>query len=278
MTASSAGGGDRPIGVFDSGVGGLTVLRALAEILPNEELLYLGDTARLPYGTKSAATVSRYAIQASRVLVDRGVKLLVVACNTASALALDDLVHAFPTIDVIGVVRPGAEAACRASRSGRIVVLATESTASHGAYEREIRRIRPEANVMSKACSLFVSLAEEGWADGDIARSIAAEYLRPVLASRPGPDCLVLGCTHFPVLTASIRSVTGEGIAIVDSAETTAAAVASLLVERGLARSKAGPAVRTHFLATDSPDRFARVAPRFLPATLSPSEIELVDL
>jgi glutamate racemase len=276
MTSSSAGV-DRPIGVFDSGVGGLTVLRELADALPREELLYLGDTARLPYGTKSAATVSRYAIQASRVLVDRGVKLLVVACNTASALALDDLVEAFPTIDVIGVVRPGAGAACRASQSGRIVVLATEATASHGAYEREIRRIRPDANVTSKACSLFVSLAEEGWTDGGIARAVAAEYLRPVLDPGPAPDCLVLGCTHFPVLTAAIRSVTGDGIAIVDSAATTANAVARLLDERGLRRTHPSTE-RPRFLATDSTDRFARVASRFLPAALSPSQIELVDL
>ena len=269
---------DAPIGVFDSGVGGLTVLRALAERLPGEEILYLGDTARLPYGTKSAHTVSRYAIQATHVLVERGVKLLVVACNTASALAYDDLVAEYPRLPVIGVVRPGAEAACRASVSGRIVVLATEATASHGAYEREIRRIRPEAHVTSKACSLFVALAEEGWADGDIARAVASEYLRPLWDGNGAPDCLVLGCTHFPVLTKAIRSVTGDAVSIVDSAETTASAVAELLAAQELERPAAVPASRPHFLATDSPERFARVARRFLPEALSPGEIELVDL
>jgi glutamate racemase len=268
-----------PIGVFDSGVGGLTVLGALREELPNESLVYLGDTARLPYGTKSPETVSRYAIQASRALVGQGVKLLVVACNTASALAMERLSEAFRELPVIGVVRPGAEAAGRASRSGRIAVVATESTASHGAYEREIRRVRPDAVVTSRGCSLFVALAEEGWTHGPIAEAVAREYLTPMfdvaLATRP--DCLVLGCTHFPALADTIASVVGASVRIVDSAATTAAAVRAELERRGTLRVAASkPTIR--LIATDAPDRFARVAARFLPEEHLPAEIELLDL
>lgn len=265
-----------PIGVFDSGVGGLTVLRALREELPSESLLYLGDTARLPYGTKSANTVARYAIQAAGHLVDRGIKLLVVACNTASALALDELTAAFSDIPVLGVVEPGAEAAVRESRSGRIVVLATESTARHGAYERAIRQRRPDADVVSKGCSVFVSLAEEGWAHGPVAELVAHEYLDDVLRAHR-PDCLVLGCTHFPVLAETIRLVAGEGVALVDSAATTAVAVRRELALRGIAAPE-GTAGALHLFATDSPERFHRVAERFLPNGILPGHVELVDL
>ena len=266
-----------PIGVFDSGVGGLTVLRALREVLPAEPLCYLGDTARLPYGTKSAETVRRYAIQASHALVDRGVKMLVVACNTASALAIEALEREFAPVPVIGVVRPGAEAAAAASRSGRIGVLATESTARGGAYEREIRRVRPDAQVVSCGCSVFVALAEEGWSHGPIAESVAREYVAPLLAEH-APDCLLLGCTHFPVLADVIAAAAGPGIRIVDSAATTAIAVREELVRRGLSAPAGGTPPRTHLLATDSPQRFERVASRFLPPELAPHEIELVDL
>jgi glutamate racemase len=265
-----------PIGVFDSGVGGLTVLRALREELPHESLLYLGDTARLPYGTKSANTVARYAIQAAGHLVEHGIKLLVVACNTASALALDELTAAFPSIPVLGVVEPGAEAACRESRAGRIVVLATESTARDGAYERAIRRRRPEADVVSKGCSVFVSLAEEGWGHGPVAELVAHEYLDDVLREHR-PDCLVLGCTHFPVLADVIRRVAGEGVSLVDSAATTAVAVRRELARRGIAAVRKG-AGSIRLFATDSPDRFHRVAGRFLPNGLLPDGVELVDL
>jgi glutamate racemase len=265
-----------PIGVFDSGVGGLTVLRALREQLPAESLLYLGDTARLPYGTKSAGTVARYAIQAAGHLVDRGIKLLVVACNTASALALDDLVAAFSEIPLLGVVEPGAEAACRQSRAGRIVVLATESTAKNGAYERAIRERRPDADVVSKGCSVFVALAEEGWTHGAVAEMVAHEYMDDVLKEHR-PDCVVLGCTHFPVLADVIQRVAGEGVALVDSAATTAAAVRRELAARGIA-TPAGGAGETKLFATDSPERFHRVAHRFLPTGLVPEHVELVDL
>lgn len=267
---------DLPIGVFDSGVGGLTVLRALRAELPDESLLYLGDTARLPYGTKSASTVSRYAIQAAGHLVERGIKLLVVACNTASALALKDLANAFPRIPVLGVVEPGAEAAARASKSGRIAVLATESTARDGAYERAIRRLRPEANVVSKGCSVFVALAEEGWSHGPVAELVAREYLTDVLAQHR-PDCVLLGCTHFPVLAESIARVAGPGVEVVDSARTAAAAVGRELEERALAAPR-GAASSVRLFVTDSPDRFRRVAERFLGADSAQRDVELVDL
>ncbi len=268
----------RPIGIFDSGVGGLTVLRAIREELPGESLLYLGDTARLPYGTKSPSTVTRYAIQAARVLADKGIKLLVVACNTASALALDELRTEFEGLPVVGVVEPGAEAAAGVSRSGRIAVVSTESTAAHGAYEKAIRAIRPDAEVTSRGCSLFVALAEEGWSHGPIAEAVAREYLEPVIAEHE-PDTLVLGCTHFPVLAETLRKVVGPDLAIVDSAATTARAVRGILDAQDLARpadAEDRPTIR--LFATDAPDRFDRVAGRFLPPDAIPHVIELVDL
>jgi glutamate racemase len=268
-----------PVGVFDSGVGGLTVLTAVARRLPGESLLYLGDTARLPYGTKSPGTVARYAVQAAGLLVGRGVKLLVVACNTASAHALGALGQAFPTLPVVGVIEPGAAAACAASPSGRIAVIATEGTVAGRAYERAIAARRPEAQVVSRACGLFVGLAEEGWAAGPIAEAVAHRYLGPIFEAAPParPDCLVLGCTHFPLLVAAIRAVVGPEVAIVDSASTTAEAVAQRLACGGLAAAP-GSIATVQLLATDAPDRFARVAASFLPTPVSPDRIELVDL
>ena len=275
-----------PIGVFDSGVGGLTVLRALREALPREPLLYLGDTARLPYGSKSAATVVRYAEQAARVLVARGVKLLVIACNTASAVALEHLAEVFRPLPVIGVVEPGADAACKASRSGEIVVIATEGTVRGGAYERAIRARRADARVVSTACSLFVALAEEGWTAGPIAEAIARRYLEDLLRQHPAADCMVLGCTHFPVLRAAISAVVGARLTLVDSAETTARVVAAELAARGLLHPEAATTPRApvacHFLATDAPARFARVGAVFMGEALAPAltaeAVELVDL
>jgi glutamate racemase len=266
-----------PIGVFDSGVGGLTVLRALRAHLPREPLCYLGDTARLPYGTKSPETVRRYAIRAAHGLVDRGVKMLVVACNTASALALEALEREFASVPVVGVVRPGARAAAAASKTGRIGVLATESTARGGAYEREILAERPDAVVASRGCSVFVALAEEGWSHGPVAEAAAREYVGP-LVKEHRPDCLLLGCTHFPVLADVIGEVAGAGVRIVDSAETTAAAVAHEILRRNLAVPEGIAPPPPRLMATDSPERFERVAARFLPPELVPHEIELVDL
>jgi glutamate racemase len=266
-----------PIGVFDSGIGGLTVLRALRRELPDESFLYLGDTARLPYGTKSAATVLRYSLQASELLVARGIKCLVIACNTAAAVAVEALTARFAPLPVIGVIKPGAAAGCEASRSGHIAVLATEGTVRGGAYQRAITTIRPSATVIAQACSLFVALAEEGWTEGPIVEAIAHRYLDMLLDADPGIDTLLLGCTHFPVLVPALCKVVGSAISIVDSADTTAAAMRGLLPQHQPARADAGLR-RVTLLATDAPERFARVGAGFLGEPFSAVDVELVDV
>lgn len=270
----------RPIGVFDSGVGGLTVLDALRSRLPGEQFLYLGDTARLPYGSKSPETVRRYARQAAGRLVERGVKLLVIACNTASAVAVDDLARAFAPLPVLGVIEPGAEAACLASVTGHVLVTGTEGTVTGGAYQRALIGRRPDLKVDAVACPLFVALAEEGWTDGPIAEAVARRYLEIELAGpeRTRVDTLVLGCTHFPVLRGVIERVCGPGVNLVDSARTTAEAVASALHDRGLLARAGAEAGAVRFLATDAPERFARVGGVFLGAPIQVADVELVDL
>jgi glutamate racemase len=268
-----------PVGVFDSGVGGLTVLRAMIRRLPHEDMLYLGDTARLPYGTKSSRTVARYAAQAAAKLVEKRIKLLVVACNTASAAALEDLQALWPELPVIGVLDPGARAACAASRNGSIAVIATESTIGNQAYSKAILGINPQARVSAGACSLFVSLAEEGWLDGPIPEAVAERYLAPLFAEAtpPKPDCLLLGCTHFPALLSPIRKALGKETRIVDSAETTAAAVEEALRGLGALNPQSEPG-RTGFMTTDDPQRFARTGAVFLGRPLRMEDIELVNL
>jgi len=262
-----------PIGVFDSGIGGLTVLRALRQAMPGERFVYLGDTARLPYGTKTAGTVARYALQAGGELVRRGIKCLVVACNTASSAALPALREAYAPLPVLGVIDPGAVAAVQASRTGRIGVLATEATVRSGAYERAILALRPDAQVTSVPATLFVALAEEGWIDGDVATLTARRYLAELATAAGAFDTLVLGCTHFPPFVPLLRELLPPGCVIVDSAATTAMAVRQLFAAEGL---PAAPAPR--LLATDGLERFARVGSRFLGATLDPGDIERVDL
>lgn len=252
----------QPIGIFDSGVGGLTVCRELMRRLPAEPLLYLGDTARVPYGTKSAGIVTQYALEAAGFLCEKGVKLLVVACNTASAVALPQLRARFD-VPVLGVIEPGARAAV-ARGARRIGVLGTEGTIHSGAYERAIRQIDAEVNVFSVACPLFVPLAEEGWATHPVAEQIAAEYLAPLL--REKIDALVLGCTHYPLLIQAIRRVVGSQVEIVDSAASTAGEVAQLLEAQAL---QAGVfSGRQQFFVTDVPARFRRIGSEFLGATL----------
>jgi len=269
---------DAPIGVFDSGVGGLTVLKALEAALPNERFVYLGDTARLPYGTKSAVTVQRYAVQAARALVDRGVKALVIACNTASAVALDALRHAYAPLPVFGVVEPGAEAAVRASKRGRIAVIATESTVTGGAYQRAILARRSDARVLARPCPLLVSLAEEGWTSGDVPERVVDAYLGAWLHEDADPDCLLLGCTHFPILAPLIERAGGAGLTLVDSAATTAIAVSSALASNGLAMQRRSGGAQRQLLATDGRERFARVGRHFLGEALTADAVELVDL
>ncbi|MBC7954097.1 MAG: glutamate racemase [Rhodospirillaceae bacterium] len=270
---------DLPIGVFDSGIGGLTVLKALRERLPGESLIYLGDTARLPYGTKSAAAISHYAVQAAHALVSTGIKALVVADNTSSALALETLRTEFPGLPVIGVVEPGATAAGHASANGRIVVIATESTVQAGSYPRAVLNSRPGAQVRSLACPLFVSMTEEGMVDGPIAEQIARHYLAPLFLD-PEPalrgDCLLLGCTHFPALAPLLHDLLGPEVAIVDSATTTASAVEDVLTHRRLAATHGTPHIR--YMSTDAPDRFARIAAIFVPWPLTAEQVELVDI
>jgi glutamate racemase len=263
-------------------VGGLTVLRALQERLPLERFVYLGDTARLPYGTKSPDTVVRYALQAAEALVRREVKALIVACNTASAVALPAMTERFSNLPVIGVVEPGAQAAVAASGTGSIAVIGTEATVRGGAYQRAIQALNSRAHIVAVPCQLFVALAEEGWTEGPIARAAAERYLRPVFAEHHA-DTLVLGCTHFPMLRAVIQEVAGPGVRIVDSAATTAQAADRQLRERGLLNgadpTAAGkPSHRLRLLATDGAGRFAAVGARFLGRPIEPDDVELVDL
>ena len=255
------------------------MLRALRRRLPTESLIYLGDTARVPYGTKSVSSIIRYAEQATDHLVDRGIKMLVVACNTASAVSLEPLRERFAPLPVIGVVEPGAAAAVAVSRNQRHLVLATESTVKRHAYAQAIRRTSPDARVDEQACSLFVALAEEGWTDGAIAEAVARAYLAPLArpADEGGPDTVVLGCTHFPLLEDAIRAALGPGTTIVDSATTTAEAVARHLAALGLLTSRREPGSLT-LLATDGPDRFATVGSRFLGHSIAPGDVEVVDL
>jgi glutamate racemase len=273
------GADPRPIGVFDSGMGGLTVLRALAARLPQESFVYLGDTARLPYGTKSAETVQAYALQATRLLLDQGVKMLVIACNTASAVALYHLEEAWAPVPVIGVIEPGARAGVAATRNRRIAVIATEGTVKGGAYARAIRKLKSDIEVMQQPCQVFVALAEEGWTHSPATLAAARHYLGPLFEGPSAPDTLVLGCTHFPVLAETIRETIGEEIALVDSAETTACAVAAALAGSGLgSEGEAGSEGSARFFATDSPERFARVGAIFLGRAIDPASVELVDL
>jgi glutamate racemase len=275
MNASDAKG--LPIGVFDSGVGGLTVLKALREALPDEDLIYLGDTARLPYGTKSPASISRYACQATAQLQRNGIKLLVVACNTASAVALGALRDQMGPLPVIGVVEPGAAAAVAARPGGRHLVLATEATVRLRAYRRAILESDPQAEVNELACEMLVSLAEEGWNDGVIAESIVYRYLDQLDTASRHPDSVILGCTHFPLLRETFAAVFDPGVAIVDSASTTAAAARDLLEDLQLGNDQKTNGV-LKLLATDGATRFARVGGQFLGEELSAHDITLVDL
>lgn len=265
------------IGVFDSGVGGLTVLKALAAALPHEDLIYLGDTARLPYGTKSPASISRYACQATALLQKRNIKLLVVACNTASAVALDALREQMAPLPVIGVVDPGAEAALAARPAGRHLVLATEATVQLGAYRRALTSRDPKVSVTELACELLVSLAEEGWNDGSIAESIVRRYVEELPEADREPDAVILGCTHFPLLRSTFEAVFADSVAIVDSASTTAIAARDLLHDLGL-ENEGRRSGSLELLATDSATRFARVGGQFLGRELTWEDVEVVDL
>ncbi len=257
----------QPIGVFDSGLGGLTVAAALRRRLPRESILYLGDTARLPYGSKSPETVTRYTRRNIEFLEERGVKAVVVACNTASALALS---HLEPHLPTWGVIEPGARRAAEVSR-GRIGVIATESTVRSGAYTRALHAARPELEVLSRACPLFVPLVEEGWHDDPVTETVARRYLEPLLAA--DIDTLVLGCTHYPLLAPVLARVAGPGVTLVDSAEAVAESVADGLEAAGLAGHDGQPTYRV--CATDAGDTFRSMAARILGHDLAEEHVAL---
>ncbi len=272
---------ESPIGIFDSGVGGLTVYRALHDRLPNERFIYLGDTARVPYGTKSLSTVERYALENSRFLADQGIKMLVVACNTASALALPKIREAIG-LDVVGVIGPGGRKAIEVAdcKRPRIGVIATEATVASDAYAAAVRRSCPEAEIFQAACPLFVPLAEENWVSEPETLTIAARYLDAMRRFRP--DALVLGCTHYPILRDVIQQTMGEGVKLIDSGEATADEVAELLIDHGLENPDLVVGRRAlcddldHFFVTDAAERFAGVAERFLGT--KPKKLEAVEI
>lgn len=251
---------DGPLGIFDSGIGGLTVFCEIERSLPSEDLIYLGDTARVPYGTKSAATVTRYAVQGVEFLLRHKVKLIVVACNTASALSLPELQKRFP-VPILGVIGPGAKGALKVSRSYRIGVIGTEGTIRSEAYPRAVVAQEPRAVVTSKACPLLVPLVEEGWLTGEVTERTCHQYLEKILLEKT--DTLILGCTHYPLLKKVLQQVVGPKVNLIDSGEEAAGEVKSLLRKKGLLRKENGNP-RREFFVTDSPERFRRVGELFL--------------
>jgi glutamate racemase len=260
VTANGGSNNSAPIGVFDSGIGGLTVARELMRQLPHESIIYFGDTARVPYGPKSPETVVRYSREITSFLRDQGVKAVVVACNTATAHALPTLRDEFE-LPIIGVIEPGSRAAARATRSGNVGVIGTQGTINSRAYERAISAEAPTANIVARACPLFVPLVEEGWLETAATSLIAREYLSAFVDANV--DTLVLGCTHYPLLKRVIGETVGRQVRLIDSAEETAAETAATLRQRGLERAdSADPVYR--FIASDVPEQFLRVGQRFL--------------
>lgn len=250
----------RPIGIFDSGVGGLTVVGKIREILPNENLVYFGDTARVPYGTKSKETVTKFSVENVEFLMEYNVKMVVVACNTASSLSLDFLKRCF-RVPVIGVIEPGAREAVSATRNNRIGVIGTNATVSSGAYEKAVKKISPRYSVFTQACPLFVPLVEEGWADKDVTKTVTQIYLKPLKEKRI--DTLIMGCTHYPILKDILKKVMGSGVVLVDSAKEIAKEARDILDANGLlnASKKCG---EQRFFVSDEPNRFVRIGDKFL--------------
>jgi len=262
----------RPIGVFDSGIGGLTVVRALRELLPNEQIHYLGDTARVPYGGKSAATIERYSLEITEMLLAENCKTIVVACNTASALALTQLESATP-IPVTGVIRPGAQAAVAATRNGHVGVIGTRATIKSGAYESALRAFDPNVRITARACPLFVPLIEEGWLEGEVTDRVVRQYLTPLVEE--GVDTLVLGCTHYPLMREAIGRFLGQSVTLVDSAQNCATAVMRLLEEENL-RADLDAVGQLSVALTDPPDAFLDVAIEALQLDLGPVQVRPV--
>jgi glutamate racemase len=272
MTKSESADVGRPIGVFDSGIGGLTVVSALRKLLPNESISYIGDTARIPYGSRSEATVQRYSLEIAAMLLDDQAKTVVVACNTASAVALPQLEKCLP-VTVTGVILPGARAAIAKTRTGNVGVIGTRATIKSGAYERALRSLNPDVRVTARACPLLVPLIEEGWLESTITDEIIMQYLGPLVEE--GIDTLVLGCTHYPLLRNAIARLLGDGVALVDSAENCASAVRELLIRENLCASETNGG-KLQVALTDPPDNFLRVAREAL--QLEVGEVQLRDV
>ncbi len=253
----------RPIGIFDSGVGGLTVMKEVMNELPDEDILYLGDTARVPYGVRSPETVIKYSVENARILVAKGIKLLIVACNTSSAVSLDILSEAVP-VPVIGVVSPGARAAAFMTDHKKIAVIGTEATIKSGSYVKAIKEIDSSIDVMGISCPLFVPLIEEGWTDGEVVSLVAGQYLSPLKGS--GVDAIVLGCTHYPMIKDVITDIIN--VHLIDSAVETAREARKILQENGLLNDQGGDPSR-YFFVTDAPEKFADTGRRFLDHDIS---------
>lgn len=249
-----------PIGVFDSGIGGLTVLKEIFRALPSENTIYLGDTARVPYGTRSPETVIRYSFENTRFLSSRSVKVIIIACNTASSVGLDAVRSAFP-VPVIGVIEPGAKAAVSATRNRKVGIIGTEATIRSNAYARAIHALAPDIEVSGTSCPLFVPLVEEGWTEGEVAEKVAERYLHDV-AGR-GIDTLVLGCTHYPLLKTVLEKTLGSRVALIDSATATASELQTVLEDLCLTNNSGRPGTHEYYV-TDSPDKFVSIGQRFL--------------
>jgi len=261
-----------PIGIFDSGIGGLTVVKHILSALPGENVIYFGDTARVPYGSKSNSTVIEYSLQNARFLIEKNVKLLVVACNTASSVALDELRNNFD-VPVIGMIEPGAQLAMKKSRNKKIGVIGTYSTISNKAYSEELKKIDPAVFVFEKPCPLFVPLAEEGWTDHPATKIIAEEYLKDLKDREI--DTVILGCTHYPILTNVIREVLGEDIILIDSGTASSVVVEEYLAGAGLLNDSNNFGKQEYFVS-DVPSRFKDVAEKFLGRDIE--HIDKVDL
>jgi glutamate racemase len=262
-----------PIGVFDSGLGGLTVFKALSRRMPEESLIYFGDTAHVPYGSKSPQAIARFSAEVARFLAHRGIKLLVVACNTSSAWALPEIRRAVK-VPVVGVIEPGARAALAVSRGGPIGVIGTEATVKSGAYPRALKALSRRVRSESRACPLFVPLVEEGWWSGSVVREVARRYVAPLKAA--GIDTLILGCTHYPYLKPVLAKAMGSRVRLIDSAEETARETERVLADLGLRAPKNRRGRRDYF-ASDAPERFARLGSRMLGRRISQVKLHPFD-
>jgi glutamate racemase len=264
-----------PIGIFDSGIGGLTVAKELIKSLPREDLVYFGDTARVPYGTKSPRTVIKFSVENALFLLRFRVKLIVVACNTSSSYSLSVLKRNFK-VPVIGVIGPGARKAVDATKSGRIGVIGTNATVNSGAYEREIKSINPCLKVFSRPCPLFVPLVEEGWLSGKVTREVARKYLKPL--KDQGIDTLILGCTHYPLLKGVIRDVMGGGVELIDSAREVASYVKEVLLLREGLASRGNKGAQYKFYVSDESEKFSRTAAKFLNRRIKLVKKDITDV